>query len=78
MVEEGKLLGETTIQVFNKLGFNECSVGLVGWVVKKSKIVRETYEAYVREKANIISFIDEDISPAKGAYYIYNKENILV
>ena len=78
MVEEGKLLGETTVQVFNKLGFNECSVGLVGGVIKKSKIVRETYEAYVREKANIISFIDEDISPAKGAYYIYNKENILV
>ncbi|WP_297435341.1 N-acetylglucosamine kinase [uncultured Clostridium sp.] len=78
MVEEGKLLGETTVQVFNKLGFNECSVGLVGGVVKKSKLVRETYEAYVREKANIISFIDEDISPAKGAYYIYNKENILV
>ena len=78
MVSEGKLLGETTRQVFSKLGFESCSVGLVGGVVKKSKIFREAFENYLRENANIVSFIDEDISPAKGAYYIHKKETVSI
>ncbi|MGL4656184.1 MAG: N-acetylglucosamine kinase [Sarcina sp.] len=78
MVSEGKLLGETTRQVFTKLGFESCSVGLVGGVVKKSKVFREAFENYLREKVNIVSFIDNDVSPAMGAYYIYKKETTLI
>ncbi|MGL5574767.1 MAG: N-acetylglucosamine kinase [Sarcina sp.] len=78
MVSEGKLLGETTRQVFSKLGFESCSVGLVGGVIKKSKVFREAFENYLGERANIVSFIDDDISPAKGAYYIYKKETTLI
>lgn len=78
MISEGKLLGETTRQVFSRLGFEACSVGLVGGVVRKSKIFREAFENYLREKANIVSFIDDDVSPAKGAYYIYKKEITLI
>ena len=78
MVSEGKLLGETTRQVFTKLGFESCCVGLVGGVVKKSKIFREAFENYLKENANIVSFIDEDISPAKGAYYIHKKETVTI
>ncbi|MGL4454121.1 MAG: N-acetylglucosamine kinase [Sarcina sp.] len=78
MVSEGKLLGETTRQVFSKLGFESCSVGLVGGVIKKSKVFREAFENYLGERANIVSFIDDDISPAKGAYYIYKKETALI
>lgn len=78
MVNEGRLLAETTRQVYSKLGFESCSVGIVGGVVKKSKIVRREFEEYLNERTNIVSFIDEDISPAKGAYFIYKKEQILV
>lgn len=78
MVKEGRDLGEATRQVFSKLKFEKCSVGLVGGVVKKSKVLRAAFEEYLVERAEIISFIDEDISPAKGAYYIYKKEQILV
>ena len=78
MTNEGIMLAETTRQVFSKLGFDSCSVGLVGGVVKKSKIFREAYENCLREKANIVSFIDDDISPAKGAYYIYKKVATLI
>ncbi|WP_297520879.1 N-acetylglucosamine kinase [uncultured Clostridium sp.] len=78
MVSEGELLGETTRQVFSKLGFESCSVGLVGGVVRKSKIFRDAYESYLREKVNIVSFIDDDVSPAKGAFYIYKKEVTLI
>ena len=78
MKTEGTLLAETTRQVFSKLGFESCSVGLVGGVVKKSKVFREAYESCLREKANIVSFIDDDTSPAMGAYYIYKKEVTLI
>lgn len=78
MVKEGRDLGETTRQVFSKLKFEKCSVGLVGGVVKKSKILRAAFEEYLVERAEIVSFIDEDVSPAKGAYYIYKKDKVLV
>lgn len=78
MQNEGRLLGVATKQVFSKLKFEKCHVGLVGGVVKKSKEFRDVFEAYLRDNANIISFIDDDVSPAKGAYYIYKKEKCLV
>ncbi|MGL5633715.1 MAG: N-acetylglucosamine kinase [Sarcina sp.] len=75
LINEATLLGETTRQVFSKLNFDKCSVGIVGGVVKKSRIFRESFENYLNERVNIVSYIDEDISPAKGAYYIHKKES---
>ncbi|MGL4742592.1 MAG: N-acetylglucosamine kinase [Sarcina sp.] len=75
LISEAKLLGETTRQVFSKLNFSKCSVGLVGGVVKRSIIFREVFENYLNERVDIVSYIDEDVSPAKGAYYIHKKES---
>lgn len=70
---EAKALAKTTENVYKKLGFEKCSIGLVGGVVRKSKIFRATFEKALRENINVISFIDEDVSPAKGAYYMHKK-----
>lgn len=70
---EAKALAKTTENVYKKLGFEKCSIGLVGGVVRKSRIFRATFEKALRENINVISFIDEDVSPAKGAYYMHKK-----
>ncbi|SHK65575.1 BadF-type ATPase [Clostridium cavendishii DSM 21758] len=73
MQKEGLELAKTTENVYKKLNFDKCSIGLVGGVIKKSKVVRETFETYLKEHINVVEFVDEDVSPAKGAYYIYKK-----
>lgn len=72
--KEAIALAKTTQNVYEKLGFEECSIGLVGGVIRKSKIMREAFENYLRKNINIINFIDESISASKGAYYMYLKE----
>jgi len=71
---EGKAIAKTTERIFNKLNFESCKIGIVGGVLKKSKIVRQEFEGYLSEKIKVDTFVDEDTSPAKGAYYIYLKE----
>lgn len=72
--KEAIALAKTTQNVYEKLGFEKCSIGLVGGVVRKSKIMRETFEKCLNEHINVIDFIDESVSAAKGAYYINLKE----
>lgn len=72
--KEAIALAKTTQNVYEKLGFEKCSIGLVGGVVRKSKIMRETFEKCLNEHINVIEFIDESVSAAKGAYYINLKE----
>lgn len=71
LVNEGILLAKDAERVFNCLDFESCKIGLVGGVIRKSKIVRETFEKYLNENINVIEFVDDDVSASKGAYYIY-------
>ena len=72
---EGIAIAKAAERIFNKLKFDKCSIGLVGSTIKKSIILREAFETYLNEKINIIEFVDGEESPAKGAYYLYSKEN---
>ncbi|MGL5821183.1 MAG: N-acetylglucosamine kinase [Sarcina sp.] len=72
--EEGMELAKTTENTYKALGFEKCSIGLVGGVIRRSKVVRETFESYLNENINVISFVESKVSAAKGAYYIYKKE----
>lgn len=72
--KEAIALAKTTQNVYEKLGFENCSIGLVGGVVRKSKIMRETFENCLNKHIKVIKFIDESVSAAKGAYYINLKE----
>ena len=75
MEKEGLELAKTTENTYKKLGFEKCSIGLVGGVIRKSKVVRAVFEKYLNENINVVSYIDTSVSAAKGAYYIYLKEN---
>lgn len=76
LVREAIDLAKSTEQVFNRLKFEKCSIGLVGGVIRKSKIFREAFECYLDKNINVISFIDDKVSPAKGGYYIFKKNNL--
>lgn len=68
-------LAKACERVFNKLEFESCKIGLVGGVIRKSKIFRDKFEGYLNENIKVTSFVDEEVSAAKGAYYIYKREN---
>ena len=75
MEKEGLELAKTTENTYKKLGFEKCSIGLVGGVIRKSKVVRAVFEKYLNENINVVSYIDTSVSSEKCAYYIYLKEN---
>lgn len=75
MEKEGLALAKTTENTFKGLGFESCSIGLVGGVIRKSKIVREVFEGYLLKNINVVEFVESQVSAAKGAYYIYKKNN---
>ena len=73
--KEGLALGKTTENVYKKLNFKEVYIGLVGGAINNSKVLRKAFEDYLKERIKVLDFIDEKTSSAKGAYYIYLKEN---
>lgn len=75
LVSEGIEIAKQAERVYNILGMEKCSIGLVGGVIRKSAVFRQAFENYLNEKINVVSFIDDKVSPAKGAYYIYLKKN---
>lgn len=75
MEKEGLALAKTTENTFKGLGFESCSIGLVGGVIRKSKIVRDVFESYLLKNINVVEFVESQVSAAKGAYYIYKKNN---
>ena len=74
LTSEGIQLAKTVEVIYRKLKFDHCNVGLVGGVIKKSAILRTVFEDYLRERINVVDFIDEEVSPAMGAYFMYKKE----
>lgn len=70
LVNEGVDLAKTVINVYRKLKFESCSIALVGGVIRKAKILRKSFEKYLRENIVIEDIVDDEISPTIGAYYI--------
>lgn len=73
LINEGIEIAKAAEQVFKKLEFNKCRIGLVGGVIRKSKYLREAFENYLNSNINVVDYVDSDVSAAKGAYYIYKK-----
>lgn len=75
LINEGIEIAKSAERVFKKLHFNKCRIGLVGGVIRKSKDLRKAFENYLKENINVVAYVDNDVSAAKGAYYIYKKTN---
>lgn len=75
LANEGREIAKAAERVYRKLEFDECKIGLVGGVIRKSKYLREAFESYLNEKVNVVAFVDDDVSAARGAYYIYKRSN---
>lgn len=70
LISEGVKLAKTVENVYKKLEFERCSIALVGGVIRKAKVVRKSFEDYLRQNIVIDKIVDEEISPTIGAYYI--------
>lgn len=68
-------LAVNTERLYNRLNFKgTVKVALKGSVVTKIEIVREEFEKYLRNVIDDLIILDEDISSAKGAYYLAIKD----
>ncbi len=75
--EEGKALGQITERIYNRLNFsNKYEIGIKGSVIEKCKILRQAFKEYLLDNLGKVKIVQEDISPTKGAYYMYLKELI--
>ncbi|ENK1244316.1 ATPase [Clostridium botulinum] len=75
--EEGEALGQITERVYNRLNFNnKYAIGIKGSVIEKSKVLRQAFKEYLLDNLGTVEIVQEDISPTKGAYYMYLKELI--
>lgn len=71
LYNSGMELAKCTERVCNKLEINEgFKVGIKGSILTKVNNVRSVFESYLKSKFKNIEIINEDISPAKGSYYI--------
>lgn len=72
--EQGIELAKTVERLYKKLNFNNCSIGLVGGVIRNIEEFKNAFEGYLKDNISVDKFIYEQISPTKGAYYEYLTE----
>lgn len=73
--EAGRELGKLVDRNCKKLGFtSHVAIGLTGSVIRKIAYVRENMEAFLREKKIVYTIYNDEVSPAKGGYYLAIKE----
>jgi N-acetylglucosamine kinase-like BadF-type ATPase len=71
----GQELAIITEKVYKKLNFEgSVKIALKGSIAIKIKTVRQEFENYLKESIGNIIIIDEDVSSAKGAYYLAMKD----
>ncbi|MCY6371876.1 N-acetylglucosamine kinase [Clostridium ganghwense] len=73
----GEALGITTIRVAKKLGTKEIKVGIKGSIITRIKVVRKAFEKEIKKYSNSIQIVDDNISSAKGAYYLARKGGLI-
>lgn len=71
LVEQGVELAKTVERLYKRLNFNNCSIGLVGGVIRNIEVFKIAFEDYLKDNINVENFIYDEVSPAKGAYYEY-------
>lgn len=71
LLQAGRDLGLTTYSLYKKLNFNGAvAVGIKGSILTKVQLVRKTFEQALKDNISEINIVEEDVSPAKGAFYL--------
>ncbi|GGE69692.1 N-acetylglucosamine kinase [Priestia taiwanensis] len=77
LTQAGEDLAHTTIQAARKLGVTtNVKIGLRGGILTNVSFVNEPFMTSVKEAFNDATFVSEDVSSTKGAYYL-GKEKIM-
>lgn len=72
--QAGLDLAENTLKVYNLLKFGTpVKVALRGSVLTKIPLIKQVFMESVTAKLHQVQFIQEEVSPALGAYYIHSK-----
>lgn len=72
LVNEGKRLAITTERLYKKMNFKgPVKIALVGGVIKNVKILRDSFEIYLKNNISEITIVDDNVSSSKGAYYMH-------
>lgn len=74
LLEQGTELARTVERLYKKLKFSNCSIGLVGGVIRNIDLLKNAFEGYLKDNIKVDEFIYEEVSPTKGAYYEYINE----
>ncbi len=73
--QAGLDLSDITLRVCRKLNINESvGVGIKGSILTQVKLVREEFEKQLSSKIKDLKIIEDEVSPAKGGYYLGIKE----
>lgn len=66
-----KDLADITVKVYKMLGISaEVNIGILGSILTKVPIIKENYIKYLSEEIENFKIIDENVSSAKGGYYL--------
>lgn len=72
LINEGRRLAITAERLYKKLNFKGAvKVALVGGVIKNVKLLRESFETYLKNNIAEIVIVDDEVASSKGAYYIH-------
>lgn len=75
LTQAGMDLSEITLMVCRKLGINESvRVGINGSILTQVKLVREEFKKQLKFNIQGVEIIENEVSPAKGGYYLGIKE----
>lgn len=73
--QAGRDLAEITLRVCKKLELgNKAVIGIKGSILTHVNIVSEEFEAVLKSSFKNLQIIDDEVSPAKGGYYLALKE----
>lgn len=75
--KSAQALSDITYKVYRRLSIGEgenVNIGIKGSVLTKSSMVRDLFKEYLSKSMENFTLVNNEVSPAKGAYYLAMKE----
>lgn len=72
--QASKDIVDITVKVYRRLEFTErVKIAISGNILTQITFIKEKFLEYLKEKISDFVIIEDDVSPVKGAYYIYKQ-----